>query len=129
VELPEGETGGAPLTLFNSPDSLDHTVATPSGEKRPVTEPATIRSLAGRFLAELNFFRIHLLVFAVLPFIASGILFAANGSTRVSYLDCLFLAFSYMTLAGLNPVLIAPLARRQQVIIFVRPVSYTMPIF
>jgi hypothetical protein len=56
-----------------------------------------------------NFFRIHLIVFTILPFIFSAFFHAANGKSignardnaagvqKVEYIDSLFLCFSAMT--------------------------------
>lgn len=66
-----------------------------------------------------SFFRIHLLYFMVTPCIAAAIMYASNGDTPISYVDALFMCVSAMTVTGLNSVLVAPLSRWQQGILFI----------
>ena len=92
----------------------------------------------------LNFYRVHMLVFILVPFTASGIFYASNGDTQVAYIDCLFMCVSAMTvtvrylscsprgplsgahdfltlqLQGLNTVVLSILTRWQQVMLYVR---------
>ncbi|KAI0250399.1 cation transport protein-domain-containing protein [Lactifluus subvellereus] len=66
---------------------------------------------------ELNFFRIHLIFFTLLPIISAGILSACNGSFDIKYIDSLFVCISGMTGTGLATVDLSALTPWQQVII------------
>lgn len=67
----------------------------------------------------LNFFRIHLLVFTFLPFFDAILLWAVNGSFKISFIDSLFLAYSAFTNTGLSPIDLSHTTRLQQVILFI----------
>ncbi|KZT72263.1 hypothetical protein DAEQUDRAFT_26204 [Daedalea quercina L-15889] len=69
-------------------------------------------------IAHLNFFRIHLLVFTFTPLIFSGILYGANGEYHISYVDCLFLCVTSMTVCGLATVDLSTLTPFQQFLLF-----------
>lgn len=62
--------------------------------------------------------QLHLLWFTVVPLVASGIFYASNGANRISYIDCLFMTVSPMTMTGLETVLMASLTTWQQVLMF-----------
>ncbi|CAE6462504.1 unnamed protein product [Rhizoctonia solani] len=79
----------------------------------------------GRFVARLshwsgrhlNFYRVHLLSFTFIPVISAAIFYASNGSTKISYLDSLFMCASAMTTSGLNTVNLSTTTVWQQVIL------------
>lgn len=50
---------------------------------------------------ELNFFRIHLIVFTFLPLFASVVYWGANGQYKVKYIDSLYLCYSAFTSTGM----------------------------
>lgn len=52
------------------------------------------------------------------PLVFSVILWACNGRYEISYVDCLFLCVSAMTVCGLATVDLSSLTRLQQVILF-----------
>ncbi|KIL68748.1 hypothetical protein M378DRAFT_70617 [Amanita muscaria Koide BX008] len=75
----------------------------------------------GQFLRRnLNFYRIHILVFTFTPLIFSGIFYASNGGYKVSYIDSLFSCVSAMTVCGLSTVDLSGLTPWQQVILFIQ---------
>ena len=45
--------------------------------------------------ANLNFYRVHVLFFVFVPLIFSGIFYASNGETQISYVDSLFSECSF----------------------------------
>ncbi|KAF8704583.1 TrkH potassium transport family, partial [Rhizoctonia solani] len=65
----------------------------------------------------LNFYRVHLLSFTFIPVISAAIFYASNGSTKISYLDSLFMCASAMTTSGLNTVNLSTTTVWQQVIL------------
>ncbi|KAG9217695.1 hypothetical protein CCMSSC00406_0003616 [Pleurotus cornucopiae] len=67
---------------------------------------------------EATFFRVHLLAFAIVPLIFSGIFYACNGRFPVSYLDSLFLCYSAMTVTGLSTINLSTTTAMQQVLLF-----------
>lgn len=86
----------------------------------------------------LNFFRIHLLVFTFVPLVASAILYGVNGEYHIrerrlqglldlpdfdalfaAYIDCLFLSYSAFTVTGLSTVNLSTMTGFQQTILFV----------
>ncbi|KAG8719018.1 low affinity potassium transporter [Ceratobasidium sp. 395] len=79
----------------------------------------------GRFLARLslwaekhlNFYRVHLLAFTLIPVISAAVFYASNGRTKISYLDSLFMCASAMTTSGLNTVNLSTVTVWQQVIL------------
>ncbi|TRM69077.1 cation transport protein-domain-containing protein [Schizophyllum amplum] len=68
----------------------------------------------------LNFYRVHLLCFTFVPLILSGVLYACNGQYRISYVDCLFLCVSSVTVCGLATIDLSSLTPLQQVIVFIQ---------
>ncbi|KAF8301443.1 TrkH-domain-containing protein [Clavulina sp. PMI_390] len=68
---------------------------------------------------EGNFYRIHLFFFTVVPLIASGIFYGANGKYPVAYVDALFLTYSSMTVTGLSTVNLSTTTPFQQSILLV----------
>ncbi|GAA5947131.1 hypothetical protein JCM3765_002171 [Sporobolomyces pararoseus] len=69
----------------------------------------------------LNFYRIHLLAFTILPLIISAIFYASNGPSpenQIAYIDCLFLCTSALTVTGLNSVELGRLTTWQQFLLF-----------
>ncbi|CAE6502603.1 unnamed protein product [Rhizoctonia solani] len=65
----------------------------------------------------LNFYRVHLLSFTCIPVISAAIFYASNGSTKISYLDSLFMCTSAMTTSGLNTVNLSTTTVWQQAIL------------
>ncbi|ORY22841.1 cation transport protein-domain-containing protein [Naematelia encephala] len=74
--------------------------------------------------AQLNWFRIHLLAFTIIPFIFSGFFMAANpsstsGQFSTSYIDALFMCFSAMTVTGLSTLSLSELRPAQQAFLLI----------
>ncbi|KAI9442969.1 TrkH-domain-containing protein [Lactarius indigo] len=69
------------------------------------------------FERELNFFRIHLAVFILVPIVSAGVLVASNGRFSVKFTDALFVCVSGMTGTGLATIDLSSLTAWQQVII------------
>ncbi|KDQ24184.1 TRKH superfamily [Pleurotus ostreatus PC15] len=67
---------------------------------------------------EATFFRVHLLAFAIVPLVFSGIFYACNGRFPVSYLDSLFLCYSAMTVTGLSTINLSTTTAMQQALLF-----------
>lgn len=70
----------------------------------------------------LNFYRVHLLVFTLVPLVVSAIFWASNGPSeenQIAYIDALFMVTSAMTVTGLNSVEFQRITLWQQVILFV----------
>ncbi|KAI0299527.1 cation transport protein-domain-containing protein [Russula brevipes] len=76
--------------------------------------PATWRSVLRH---QINFFRIHLALFTLVPIVAAGILSASSGAFDVRYIDALFVCISGVTGTGLVTVDLSMLTPWQQVII------------
>jgi len=69
----------------------------------------------------LNFFRVHLAYFILVPLVVSAILYGSSPkSHHVPYIDCLFISVSAMTVTGLVTVPISQLTVWQQVILFLQ---------
>ncbi|KAL4263130.1 Potassium transport protein [Pleurotus pulmonarius] len=68
----------------------------------------------------LNFYRIHVLTFTLLPLFFSGIFYASNGRQHVDYVDALFMCVSAFTNCGLETVELSYLTPWQQVLIFMQ---------
>ncbi|KAK4687581.1 Trk/Ktr/HKT type cation transporter, partial [Tremellales sp. Uapishka_1] len=88
-----------------------------SGSKSP-------KGLWKQAVAGLNWFRIHLLVFTIVPFVFSGFFMAANPSSTsglfvTEYIDALFMCFSAMSETGLNTVSVSELRPAQQAFLFI----------
>lgn len=69
------------------------------------------------FERELNFFRIHLAVFMLVPIVSAGVLVTSNGRFDINYIDALFVCVSGMTGTGLATIDLSTLTPWQQVII------------
>ncbi|KAI0344047.1 TrkH-domain-containing protein [Trametopsis cervina] len=67
---------------------------------------------------ELNFFRVHLLFFLLVPLISAGIFYGANGRFHIAFIDALFLCYSALTVTGLSTVNLSTLTAFQQVILY-----------
>ncbi|KAH7102156.1 cation transport protein-domain-containing protein [Auriculariales sp. MPI-PUGE-AT-0066] len=67
---------------------------------------------------QLNFYRIHLIIFTFTPLIFSGIFYGANGRYHISYIDALFNCVSAMTVTGLATVDLSSLTHFQQALVF-----------
>jgi len=91
-----------------STDSLD-------GVKEPLH-----KLLLDKFENSLNFYRIHLVTFTLVPFIFSGIMYACNTEYHIQYIDCLFCCVSAMTVTGLATIDLSQLSGWQQTILFIQ---------
>ncbi|KAF4604082.1 low affinity potassium transporter [Pleurotus pulmonarius] len=68
----------------------------------------------------LNFFRIHLIIFTITPLLSSLILYLSNGENKISYIDALFNCVSAMSVCGLATIDLSSLTPWQQVILFLQ---------
>lgn len=68
---------------------------------------------------QLNFYRIHVLVFVFTPLIAAAIFYASNGDVHIPFIDCLFVCVSAMTVTGLVTYNISTSTPWQQAILFI----------
>lgn len=68
---------------------------------------------------ELNFYRIHVLVFVFTPLIMAAIFYASNGENHIPFIDCLFVCVSAMTVTGLVTFNISTATAWQQAILFI----------
>lgn len=66
---------------------------------------------------ELNFFRIHLAVFTLVPIVSASVLVASNGRFDINYIDALFVCVSGITGTGLATIDLSLLTAWQQAII------------
>ncbi|RXK41787.1 hypothetical protein M231_01022 [Tremella mesenterica] len=66
----------------------------------------------------LNFYRVHLLAFTIIPLFFSGIMYGINTEYHIAYIDCLFCCMSAMTVTGLATIDLSTLSAMQQVILF-----------
>ncbi|ODO12037.1 hypothetical protein I350_00821 [Cryptococcus amylolentus CBS 6273] len=82
--------------------------------------PTTWTKFQTILMGSMNFYRIHLIAFTVIPLITSGIMYACNTEIHISYIDCLFCCMSAMTVTGLASVNLSTLSVVQQVILFVQ---------
>nr|ODN98734.1 potassium ion transporter [Cryptococcus depauperatus CBS 7855] len=69
-------------------------------------------------LGSLNFYRIHLIAFTIIPLITSAVMYACNTEYHISYIDCLFNCMSSMTVTGLATINLSALNPFQQVLLF-----------
>ncbi|CDU22329.1 related to potassium transporter TRK-1 [Sporisorium scitamineum] len=67
----------------------------------------------------LNFYRVHVLVFTFTPLIAAAIFYACNGETHIKFIDALFCCVSAMTVTGLVTINISTANGGQQAILFI----------
>lgn len=75
---------------------------------------------ATRTFFHLNFYRVHLLYFILVIFVASGILYSSSTSNfRLRYIDAIFLSTSAMCSVGLATVNLGSLTGFQLSILFV----------
>lgn len=56
-----------------------------SASEQPIPKQSRLK----RLTKNLNFFRLHVLAFTILPLIASAVFYASNGQYHVPYIDCL----------------------------------------
>lgn len=64
-------------------------------------QPKTLLSRSWIYIEQnLNFYRVHLIVFTLTPLIFSAIMYASNGRYHIDYTDCLFNCVSAMTVVG-----------------------------
>lgn len=76
------------------------------------------RKLLSWISRELNFYRIHVLVFVFTPLIMAAIFYASNGQNHIPFIDCLFVCVSAMTVTGLVTINISTVTAWQQAILF-----------
>ncbi|KAI0049422.1 TrkH-domain-containing protein [Auriscalpium vulgare] len=69
------------------------------------------------FVEHLNFYRIHLTAFTVLPLVFAGIFVASNGEFQINYTDALLTCISAITGTGLAPIDLSSLTVWQQCIL------------
>lgn len=86
------------------------------------TMTSRIRRLETLVSDQMNFFRVHLLLFIIVPLLLSVIFYWLNDArttsqTFVSFIDCLFLCVSAGTVAGLFSVDLSSLNVGQQIIL------------
>ncbi|TKY88762.1 hypothetical protein EX895_002393 [Sporisorium graminicola] len=67
----------------------------------------------------LNFYRVHVLVFTFTPLIAAAIFYACNGETHIKFIDALYCCVSAMTVTGLVTINISTANGGQQAILFI----------
>ncbi|PIL35135.1 transporter [Ganoderma sinense ZZ0214-1] len=70
-------------------------------------------------MSSLNFYRLHLLTFIIIPLIGSLILWGSNGEFPVNFVDALFICVSAATGTGLVTVDLSSLTVWQQVILVI----------
>ncbi|PWN49886.1 hypothetical protein IE53DRAFT_122868 [Violaceomyces palustris] len=90
--------------------------AVPSFLKPTSRRVARISHWAGH---HLNFFRVHVLVFTIVPVIAAAIFYASNEDVYVPFIDCLFVCVSAMTVTGLTTINVSTSTGWQQAILFI----------
>ncbi|KAI1788852.1 TrkH-domain-containing protein [Ganoderma leucocontextum] len=69
--------------------------------------------------SSLNFYRLHLLAFIIIPLLGSVVLWASNGKFPVRFVDALFICVSAATGTGLVTVDLSSLTVWQQVILVI----------
>ncbi|OCF31127.1 potassium ion transporter [Kwoniella heveanensis BCC8398] len=82
--------------------------------------PSRATKLKTIVLSSLNFYRVHLITFTIVPLITSAIMYACNTEYHIAYIDCLFCCMSAMTVTGLATINLSTLSVVQQVILFVQ---------
>jgi hypothetical protein len=82
-------------------------------------EDTPASTLLDWFLHRVNFFRLHLAAFTLIPLISSGVFYACNGQYKISYLDSLFLCYSSMTVTGLSTINLSTLTAWQQAMLYI----------
>ncbi|KAJ9474569.1 Low-affinity potassium transport protein [Pseudozyma hubeiensis] len=84
------------------------------------TAPRTRLQSFGRWCGKnLNFYRVHVLVFTFTPLIAAAIFYACNGENHIKFIDCLYVCVSAMTVTGLVTFNISTTNGGQQAILFI----------
>lgn len=78
-----------------------------------------IRHFLNAVSRDLNFFRLHIITFTLLPLVISPIFYAANGQVTIPYVDCLFMVYSAFTVTGLTSVNVSSLTGLQQAILYI----------
>ncbi|GAA5884804.1 hypothetical protein JCM16303_007276 [Sporobolomyces ruberrimus] len=93
-----------------------------AGEDTSPNQKNGIRAYCAVFAkTHLNFYRLHLFVFTILPLFASAIFYASNGPSpdnQIPFVDSMFMCYSAMTACGLATILFAQITVWQQVILF-----------
>lgn len=85
----------------------------------PTAARTTLRSLSRWCGSNLNFYRVHVLVFTFTPLLAACIFYACNGETHISFVDGLYVCVSAMTVTGLVTFNISTANPGQQAILFI----------
>ncbi|KAF8320327.1 TrkH-domain-containing protein [Clavulina sp. PMI_390] len=79
------------------------------------------RELFKRYIwMNLNFYRIHLITFCLIPVISAAIMYACNGMYPTKYIDALFNSVSAMTVTGLTSINLSQLTIWQQMILYLQ---------
>ncbi|CAL1696758.1 unnamed protein product [Somion occarium] len=79
---------------------------------------ASLQDVVAWLKRELNFFRVHLLFFLIVPLISAVIFWAANGRFHIPFIDALFLCYSALTVTGLSTINLSTCTAFQQAILF-----------
>ncbi|KAL6301984.1 cation transport protein-domain-containing protein [Sparassis latifolia] len=69
--------------------------------------------------SRLNFFRIHLLSFLIIPLLFAVIFWASNGEYKIKFIDALFVCYSGVTGTGLTTIDLSSLTIWQQTILVI----------
>ncbi|ORY31209.1 cation transport protein-domain-containing protein [Naematelia encephala] len=72
--------------------------------------------------SQLNFYRVHIMSFTIVPLVFSAIMWACNTEYQIEYIDCLFVCMSSMTVTGLATINLSTLSVFQQVLLFIQMV-------
>ncbi|PLW39493.1 hypothetical protein PCANC_16808 [Puccinia coronata f. sp. avenae] len=112
-----------PSSILATSSKLQHPPHT-SYLPRRWTHSRIPRWLSRWFGFELNFYRCHLLAFIFIPFIFAVIFLLADDmdpaqAKKPAFIDCLFMCHSAMTMTGLNTILLSPLNRFQQALLYI----------
>ncbi|KZT50397.1 hypothetical protein CALCODRAFT_461759 [Calocera cornea HHB12733] len=86
----------------------------PSGAGGQQQEHHRLRKLWNSFVSNLNFFRIHVLYFTLMPIVMACIIYAVNGQYHVEFVDALFCSYSAITTTGLATINISSATPFQQ---------------
>jgi hypothetical protein len=78
----------------DSPTLVD---ATPGARARLHRIYAAVK---GGLIHHLNFYKLHMIAFTLVPLVASAIFWGANGRYEIAYIDALFLCTSAMNVVG-----------------------------
>ncbi|CAH7672704.1 cation transport protein-domain-containing protein [Phakopsora pachyrhizi] len=95
----------------------------PLDQTFPTINPQTswnrrLRRLKNLTRFDLNFYRLHLLTFTIVPFLFAFPFYIGHPGD-INFVDSLFMCYSAMTVTGLNTLLLAPLTGFQQALIYI----------